>query len=151
MIRNAEHKDLSKIVGLCKEGHEESVITTAPIDVKILRKNVQVCILSAEHLVLVVDLEDEIRGIIIGVTHQLWYSRKKQATDLFFYVSRSVRKDGWGTKLMRRFISWSKENPGVKEIMLGISSGLDDVDRTKTLYEHMGAIRIGENYVIPQE
>jgi hypothetical protein len=52
---------------------------------------------------------------------------------------------------MRRFISWAKENPGVKEIMLGISSGLDDVDRTKTLYERMGAIRIGENYVIPQE
>ena len=151
MIRKAENKDISKIVSLCKEGHKESVITTAPLDVKTLRKNIQICILSAEHLVLVVDLEDEIRGIIIGVTHQLWYSRRKQATDLFFYVDRSVRKDGWGTKLMRRFISWAKENPGVKEIMLGISSGLDDTDRTKTLYERMGAIRIGENYVIPQE
>ena len=51
---------------------------------------------------------------------------------------------------MRRFISWAKENPGVKEIMLGVSSGIE-TDRTKTLYERMGAIRIGENYVIPQE
>jgi len=151
MIRKAQNKDLSKIVTLSKEGHAESVITTAPLDVKTLRTNLQICILSAEHLVLVVDIEDEIKGIMIGVTHQLWYSRKKQATDLFFYVSPSARGGGWGTKLMRRFISWAKENPGVKEIMLGISSGLDDVDRTKTLYERMGAIRIGENYVIPQE
>ncbi len=151
MIRKAENKDLSKIVELSREGHTESVITTAPLDVKTLRTNLQICILSAEHLVLIVDIEGEIKGIMIGVTHQLWYSRKKQATDLFFYVSPSARGGGWGTKLMRRFISWAKENPGVKEIMLGISSGLDDVDRTKTLYERMGAIRIGENYVIPQE
>ena len=88
--------------------------------------------------------------MVIGVTHQLWYSRKKQATDLFFYTSESIRGDGWGTKLMRRFISWAKDNPGVKEIMLGVSSGIE-TDRTKTMYERMGAIRIGENYVIPQE
>ena len=34
--------------------------------------------------------------------------------------------------------------------MLGVSSGID-TDRTKMMYERMGAIRIGENYVIPQE
>jgi len=151
LIRKAVDKDLSKIVNLCKDGHEESVITTAPLDIKTLRKNIQVCILSSEHLVMVVELDNNIEGIIIGVTHQLWYSRKKQATDLFFYVSPSVRGDGWGTKLMRRFITWAKENPGVKEIMLGVSSGIGDVDRTKTLYERMGAVHIGENYVIPQE
>ena len=106
--------------------------------------------LSAEHLVLVVEVDDKIEGLIIGVTHQLWYSRKKQATDLFFYTSQRIRGDGWGTKLMRRFIGWAKDNPGVKEIMLGVSSGIE-TDRTKTMYERMGAIRIGENYVIPQE
>ena len=150
MIRRAENKDLSKIVELSREGHTESVITTAPLDVKTLRTNLQICILSAEHLVLVVDIEDEIKGIMIGVTHQLWYSRKKQATDLFFYTSKRIRGDGWGAKLMRRFIGWAKDNPGVKEIMLGVSSGIE-TDRTKTMYERMGAIRIGENYVIPQE
>jgi len=150
LIRKAVNQDVSKIVDLCKEAHEESKITTAPLDPKTLRTNVQICVLSAEHLVLVVEVDEKIEGLIIGVTHQLWYSRKKQATDLFFYTSQSIRGGGWGTKLMRRFISWAKENPGVKEIMLGVSSGID-TDRTKTMYERMGAIRIGENYVIPQE
>ena len=150
MIRKAVSQDVSQIVDLCKEAHEESKITTAPLDPKTLRTNVQICVLSAEHLVLVVEVDDKIEGLIIGVTHQLWYSRKKQATDLFFYTSQRIRGDGWGTKLMRRFIGWAKDNPGVKEIMLGVSSGIE-TDRTKTMYERMGAIRIGENYVIPQE
>ena len=151
MIRKATDKDISNIVSLCKIAHEESIITTAKLDIKTLRTNVQVCVLSAEHLVLVVEVDNKIEGMLIGVTHQLWYSRKKQATDLFFYVGENIRGNGWGTKLMRRFITWAKENPGVKEIMLGVSSGIGDVDRTKTLYERMGAVRIGENYVIPQE
>ena len=150
MIRKAVNQDVSKIVDLCKEAHEESKITTAPLDPKTLRTNVQICVLSAEHLVMVVEVDDKIEGMIIGVTHQLWYSRKKQATDLFFYTSIRIRGDGLGAKLMRRFIGWAKENPGVKEIMLGVSSGIE-TDRTKTMYERMGAIRIGENYVIPQE
>ena len=150
MIRKAVNQDAAKILDLCKEAHEESTITTAPLDPKTLRTNLQICVLSAEHLVLVVEVDDKIEGMIIGVTHQLWYSRKKQATDLLFYTSKRIRGEGWGAKLMRRFISWAKENPGVKEIMLGVSSGIE-TDRTKTLYKRMGAIRIGENYVIPQE
>jgi GNAT superfamily N-acetyltransferase len=83
------------------------------------------------------------------VTHQLWYSRKKQAADLFFYVTDNGK--GWGAKLMRRFISWAKDNRGVKEIMLGINSGIGDSDRTRKLYERMGATRIGDSFVLPQE
>ena len=52
---------------------------------------------------------------------------------------------------MRRFITWSKNNPGVKEIMLGVSSGIGDPDRVKQLYERMGAIRVGDNFIVPQE
>ena len=66
MIRKAENKDLSKIVELSREGHTESVITTAPLDVKTLRTNLQICILSAEHLVLVVDIEDEISCLLLS-------------------------------------------------------------------------------------
>ena len=105
--------------------------------------------LSAEHLVMVVELDGKIEGVLIGVTHQLWYSRKKQATDLFFYVT--VEGIGWGAKLMRRFISWAKDNRGVKEIMLGTTSGIGDIERTKKLYERMGAVRIGDTFVLPKE
>jgi len=136
-------------MGVVKEAHTKSISNNVPLDPKTLRTNIQICVLSAEHFVVVVELDGEIEGALIGVTHQLWYSRKKQAADLFFYVTEKGR--GWGAKLMRRFISWSKENRGVKEIMLGINSGIGDKDRTRTLYERMGAVRIGDSFVLPQE
>ena len=134
---------------VAKDAHEKSLSNSVAIDPKTLRNNLQVCILSAEHFVLVVELEGEIEGVFIGVTHQLWYSKKKQATDLFFYVTE--KGTGWGAKMMRRFISWAKESPGVKEIMLGISSGIGDTDRTRKLYERMGAVKIGDNFILSQE
>tara|TARA_R100001086_G_scaffold208318_1_gene124110 strand:+ start:178 stop:627 length:450 start_codon:yes stop_codon:yes gene_type:complete len=149
MIRKAEFKDVSAIMEVAKEMHKKSLSVSVPVDSKLLRNNLQVCILSAEHFVLVVELEGKIEGALIGVTHQLWYSKKKQATDLFFYVTD--RGTGWGAKMMRRFISWAKDNPGVREIMLGTTSGIGDVERTKKLYERMGATRIGDTFVLPQE
>ena len=149
MIRKAEFKDVSAIMEVAKEMHQKSLSVSVPVDSKLLRNNLQVCILSAEHFVLVVELEGKIEGALIGVTHQLWYSKKKQATDLFFYVTD--RGTGWGAKMMRRFISWAKDNPGVREIMLGTTSGIGDVERTKKLYERMGATRIGDTFVLPQE
>ena len=134
---------------VAKDAHEKSLSSSVSIDPKTLRNNLQVCILSTEHFVLVVELDGEIEGVFIGVTHQLWYSKKKQATDLFFYVTE--KGTGWGAKMMRRFISWAKENPGVEEIMLGISSGIGDTDRTRKLYERMGAVKIGDNFILSQE
>ena len=149
MIRKAENKDVSGIMELVKEAHTPSISRFVKLDPKTLRTNIQVCVLSAEHFVVVVELEGKIEGAMIGVTHQLWYSRKKQAADLFFYVTEDGI--GWGAKLMRRFIGWAKENPGVKEIMLGTTSGIGDAERTKKLYERMGAVRIGDTFVLPQE
>ena len=149
MIRKAEFKDVSGIMQVAKNAHQKSLSSSVPLDAKTLRNNWQVCVLSAEHFVLVVELDGNIEGAFIGVTHQLWYSRKKQATDLFFYVTD--KGTGWGAKMMRRFISWAKENRGVSEIMLGIGSGIGDPDRTRKLYERMGAIKIGDNFILPEE
>ena len=149
MIRKAENKDISGIMELVKEAHTHSISRFVKLDPKTLRTNIQVCVLSAEHFVVVVELEGKIEGAMIGVTHQLWYSRKKQAADSFFYVTENGI--GWGAKLMRRFIGWAKENPGVKEVMLGTTSGIGDAERTKKLYERIGAVRIGDTFVLPQE
>tara|TARA_R110002020_G_scaffold108418_1_gene251298 strand:- start:1215 stop:1664 length:450 start_codon:yes stop_codon:yes gene_type:complete len=149
LIRKAEFKDVSGMITVVKEAHSKSVSNVVPLDSETLRKNMQVCVLSPEHFVLVVELDGEVEGLFIGVTHQLWYSRKKQASDLFFYVTE--KGTGWGARLMRRFITWAKGNRGVKEIMLGINSGIGDSERTRKLYERMGAVKVGDSFVLPQE
>ena len=34
---------------------------------------------------------------------------------------------------------------------VGIGSGIGDPDRTRKLYERMGAIKIGDNFILPEE
>ena len=84
MIRIAKNSDIKQIIRVCQEAHQLSLSKDVPLDENILRKNIQVCVLSAEHLVNVVAIDGTIEGVFIGVTHHLWYSRKKQAVDLFF-------------------------------------------------------------------
>jgi GNAT superfamily N-acetyltransferase len=97
----------------------------------------------------VVDVAGSVEGVFIGVTHQLWYSRKKQSTDLFFYVTDKGR--GWGSSLLRAYIRWARMNKGVAEITLGITSGIGDMNRTRQLYERMGAIKMGDSFILPKE
>ena len=149
MIRAANNSDIKQITRVCKEAHQLSISNDVPLDEKILWKNIQVCVLSAEHLVNVVDVAGSVEGVFIGVTHQLWYSKKKQSTDLFFYVTDKGR--GWGSSLLRAYIRWARTNKGVAEITLGITSGIGDMNRTRQLYERMGAIKMGDSFILPKE
>ena len=149
MIRAAVNSDIPQIIKVVKEAHKESSSKDVPLAEEIIRKNVQVCILSAEHLVNVVEIVGVIEGVFIGVTNQLWYSRKKQSADLFFYVTQKGR--GWGSSLLRRYIQWARVNKGVAEINLGVNSGIGDMNRTKKLYEKLGAVQVGDSYVLPKE
>ena len=149
MIRIAKNRDIKQIIRVSKEAHQLSISNDVPLDEKILWKNIQVCVLSAEHLVNVVDVAGSIEGVFIGVTNQLWYSKKKQSTDLFFYVTDKGR--GWGSSLLRAYIRWARTNKGVAEITLGITSGIGDMNRTRQLYERMGAIKMGDSFILPKE
>lgn len=148
MIRIAKDSDIKQIAEVVKEAHKLSVSNSVPLDEKVLQKNLQICILSREHLVNVVDM-GTIEGVFIGVTHQLWYSKKKQAADLFFYTTG--KGTGWGGYLLRRYIQWARLNPGVSEVCMGVSSGIGDIERTCKLYERMGAVRTGDSFVLPKE
>jgi len=55
MIRKAEFKDVSGIIQVAKDAHQKSLSRSVPLDAKTLRNNLQVCVLSAEHFVLVVE------------------------------------------------------------------------------------------------
>ena len=64
MIRKAEFKDVSGIMEVAKDAHEKSLSSSVSIDPKTLRNSLQVCILSTEHFVLVVELEGNIEEVL---------------------------------------------------------------------------------------
>ena len=133
-------------VDVARSGRDETVFTITSVDE---RDNVFVEEVIGEAQSNVVDVAGSVEGVFIGVTHQLWYSRKKQSTDLFFYVTDKGR--GWGSSLLRAYIRWARMNKGVAEITLGITSGIGDMNRTRQLYERMGAIKMGDSFILPKE
>lgn len=145
MIRTGKFKDINGMIRVCHLAHEESVSMHVPIDEAELRKTLQVIVNSREHCCFVTEIDGQIEGLMLGVSNPLWYSRKKQAADLFLYTTEKGR--GTGHLLMRRYISWAKRQPGVKEIMIGINSGID-YERTIELYKRMGATQIGAMFYI---
>lgn len=145
MIRKAKFSDIKEIIRICKEAHEKSISFHVPIDDKEATRSLQIVINSRDHCCFVTEIDGNIEGVMIGVSNPLWYSRKKQAADLLLYVTEKGK--GTGTFLMRRYISWAKKQPGVKEIMIGTVSGIE-YERTCKLYERMGAEKIGAIYYI---
>ena len=93
MIRVAKNSDLPQIIKVCKEAHQLSVSKNVPLDEGVLKKNTQVCILSAEHLVNLVEIDGSIEGVFIGVTNQLWYSRKNKPL-IFSFIQQIKGRAG---------------------------------------------------------
>lgn len=145
MIRKGKFSDINQIIEVCKEAALKSVSNHVPIHDDVLKKSLQIIIHSPEHCCFVTEIDGKIEGVMLGVSNPLWYSKKKTANDLFVYTTEKGK--GSGAYLMRRFISWAKKQPGVEEIMLGTNSGIDQ-DRTKALYERMGAKKIGDSFYI---
>ena len=140
-----------KKVGITSQREIENAVRSA-LDTKAMSGDETLDVkvrLSIGALNLSVDIDGEIEGVFIGVANQLWYSRKKQAADLFFYVTDKGK--GWGSSLLRRYIQWARFNKGVAEITLGVMSGIGDMERTKKLYEKLGAVKVGDSYVLPKE
>ena len=145
MIRQGLFKDIKGMMPLMKEAHDKSLWSDVPVDDKILRHTLQVVVNSREHCCFVTEIDGKIEGVMIGLTNQMYFSKKKEAVDLFVYTSDKAM--GTGHLLMRRYISWAKKQAGVVKICMGTNSGIDQ-DKSKRLYELMGAKHIGDLFMI---
>lgn len=135
MIREATTDDIGAIIDLGGELEEQSS-TIANIDPLKARKNLAFFMNSKRCLVLVAEHNEEVVGFIVGGIEELWYSQAQSVTDVAFYVRPRYRVYGPG--LVKRLRAWGKQFPKVQDITLGISSGLESVQRTGQLYERLG-------------
>ena len=76
---------------------------------------------------------------------ELFYSRKKFATDVCAFVREEAK--GMGAYVMRAFMRWAWSRTGVVEIILGLSSNIDP-ERTGAFYEALGFTRVGGIYIL---
>lgn len=76
-------------------------------------------------------------GGMLGFITEHYFSKDKKAVESGLYVKPEHRHGMTGTRLIRKFESWAKEN-GAKHIWIGYSTGIGDIDRMKDYYKTLG-------------
>lgn len=143
MIREANPGDVSQCIELGLETLARSTYQSEA-DVLIARRTMSRFLMDKSTLMLVAIHDEKVVGFMMCLKEPHWFSKDKYATDLCFVVSPN--HGNYAAPMIRRFIKWAKKDPKVKDIMLGISSGLDQDERTGRMYQNLGFTKVGGTY-----
>lgn len=138
MIRSATIEDFPQWFDLAKRLRDQTPYADIEFDRAMIARLYGRCIASRLGCVLVSTHGGRLTGTIVGVAQELWWSRRKYATDLLFFSERA----GDGFRLLKSFQDWAWSVPSVEEVTLGQSSGID-VERTEKLYLRAGLKKVG--------
>lgn len=145
MIRKATANDLQSIIEmgyrLCDRTPQKHVKRDRPS----IAKQLTACMSSAFGCVFVAEHEGKLTGVIVGIAQQYWFSNQRQAVDLMFTSERA----GDGIQLLRKYIDWGWSVPGVVEVSIAQSSGIE-IERTAALFERVGFARMGGVFSMTQ-
>lgn len=138
MIRDATISDWPALYALGQRLVARTPYSHLSIDRERTLKVYGQCLSSALGFAKVSESDGQITGVLLGIADRLWWSKARYASDLVFYC-----EDGRsGLPLMRAFVEWAWSIPGVVEITMGRSSGID-VHKTDALYRRCGFEKVG--------
>lgn len=83
----------------------------------------------------------KLTGVLAGQVMKQAFVKSRYATDLAFVVERGYPIHA--VALARHFIHWARSHKNCREVVLNISSGLDDADRLGVMYEKLGLRKVG--------
>jgi len=142
MIRDAAASDINDIYVFCIKALKQAVYGGVPYDERKIRKLICRYVSSKQMFCKLSVIDGEICGILSASAQEIFFSRKKEASDLIFYAE----KGGEGAKLLLEFKKWADK----KDVALsGISVmfGGESIDRTGKLIESCGFERVGGVYM----
>lgn len=138
MIRQARVADWPAFYELGQRLLSRTPYSKFPVDRQSAMHAYGQCISSALGFAMVAESDGKLTGVLLGVADRLWWSNKRYASDLIFY-SEDGRS---GLALMRAFIKWAESVPGVVDITMAQSSGIN-IEKTAALYRRCGFQRVG--------
>jgi N-acetylglutamate synthase-like GNAT family acetyltransferase len=142
-IRRATPLDISAILALLGEMHQNTEVPTSPINSERLVNKVSEAIHRG---IVFVAMDDEnlIRASIGGIAGSDWWSDQRHLGDLWFYVTPASRKSDAAYKLIKSFITAGKE--AKIPVRLGhIFSG--DLERKDKFFARLGMTKAGSVFV----
>ena len=88
---------------------------------------------------------NKIVGFISGFAHEYFFSNRKKASDLGFFVLPEYRGSRAALKLVKSLENWANEM-NVDELYLGQTTAVE-MDKTRQFYERLGYKTVGFNTV----
>jgi len=141
MIRDATLNDVHPLVDFLTPFHDNGGYKDIKIDRKVASENLRSMLSSKMHHIWVVEREGEICAALGVVSTELWFTKRHYATNLFFCSNDKGK--GSGGFLLRKFRRWVSDRPIIKDVTLGITSELGEVDRVEKLYQAVGFENLG--------
>lgn len=141
MIRKGVISDFPQFWELGQRLLAQTPYAELEIDRASVSKTFGHCVNSALGCCFVAEHGGTLRGIILGVAQDLWWSRSRSASDLIFYAE----VPGDGARLLKAFEEWAWKVPRMGDVTVAQSSGID-VDRMDALYRRRGFRRVGAVY-----
>lgn len=128
-----------------QEAHLLSIYKDIPLSDEKCRRTIATIVSSPTQFAYVAEKENEVCGVLLGVVDEWIWSRKKEASDVFFYVNDKCR--GSGYFLAKKFLEWAGDRSDVKLIGMANSSGIGDSERVEKLFKRLGLKRVGGIYL----
>lgn len=145
VIRDARPGDITQVMALGRMALKSAFYRDLPPDETGFRRVMMYCIGSPAQFCQVVEIDGQIEGILAGHVEKIWYSTKKQASDILFFVT--PKGTGAGGLLARRFLRWARQRPGVALIGISVSYGGVNVKRTGKMLQKLGLTYVGGIYM----
>lgn len=140
-LRDATHPDIANLCELFLRLKRMGPYALQPHDLDRARSTMRRCISSPQGYFKVLEVNGELRGGLMGVVEEFWWSGRRYASDLAIF-SQMPRG---GELLVRDFCTWAWKQRAVIEVLIGQSSG-DSIDATHNLFTSMGFEHAGGLY-----
>ena len=146
MIRQIEHRDISTLLALGKEMHQEGHFKHTDYDLTKVTHLFTSIIEDDDKCCFIVEKDGKIIGFFMGYITEYYFGKDLTSYDLLLYVDQKHRGGRTGIKLLQCYIKWAK-SWGVKDIRLGDSAEIDS-EAVGRLFKFMGFREHGKLYIL---
>ena len=134
--RRATPQDLTGIVKLGEEMHQETAFSNIEFSVERTASETMRCILDPNYFANIAVQGDKIVGILFGYLEKPFFTEQIAGFDCVWYVSHDARNTMVGPRLLKQFEAWTKINGG--SIVYTTLGSNYKSDRVGKLMERMG-------------
>lgn len=145
-IRVADLTDTTDIIVLGKEFYKEFYSDVLNWNSKLAAQNLEAAIEEDPFLVLVIEKENEIVGMLVAMVSQCFFSYDVQASELAWYIEKNHRKTRQAIKLLDLYEDWAKGRGAKLANMMNIEGTPKAI---VNLYERRG-YKLKENTFIKE-